>query len=138
MSKAFETHSCSEDQTRKLGHSLASRLAPGTVLCVAGSLGTGKSVLLRSVARALGVTDPMPSPSYSIVHEYLGRVPVLHVDLYRLSGEEEFDLLGIEEAMAAAVTLVEWPDRAPSLQKRASVSVEFFWTGEDCRRIVVT
>jgi len=128
--------SCSEDETRAIGASLARGLAPGAIVCARGELGTGKSVLLRACAAALGVTEPMPSPSYTIVHEYLGDVPVLHVDLYRLSGEDEFELLGIDDAMHTAVTLLEWPERAPELLARATVSVTIRWDG-DCRAIEV-
>lgn len=128
--------SCSEEETRSLGAALAEGLGPGAIVCVQGQLGTGKSVLLRSCAAAMGVDEPMPSPSYTIVHEYRGRYPILHVDLYRLSGEEEFELLGIDEMMSGSVTLVEWPERAPGLAARATVFVTIGWEGE-CRIIEV-
>lgn len=128
--------SCSEEETQSIGASLAAGLKPGDLVCVQGELGTGKSVLLRSCAAALGVDEPMPSPSYTIVHEYLGTVPVLHVDLYRLSGEEEFELLGIDEAMSVSVTLVEWPERAPGLMDQATVLVVIGWEDE-CRVIEI-
>lgn len=131
--------SCSEDETRSIGRELATGLLPGALVCVEGDLGTGKSVLLRASAAALGVDEPMPSPSYTIVYEYLGDVPVLHVDLYRLGSEEEFDFLGLEEAMEESVTLLEWPERAPSLTARASVYVTIRWEEDgECRRIEIT
>ncbi|MCG8478171.1 MAG: tRNA (adenosine(37)-N6)-threonylcarbamoyltransferase complex ATPase subunit type 1 TsaE, partial [Spirochaetales bacterium] len=109
--------------TQTLGRSVASRLAPGSIVCLSGELGTGKSVLARGIARALGVADRMPSPSYTLVEEYVGRLPVLHIDLYRIADEAEFGMLGIEEEMVRSVSLVEWPERAPTLFKEAHVTI---------------
>lgn len=128
--------SCSVEETQRIGRRLAEGLDRGAIVCVEGELGTGKSVLLRATAAALGVDETMPSPSYTIVHEYIGRIPVLHIDLYRLASEEEFGLLGVEEAIEEAVTLVEWPERAPSLAARATVYVTIRWEGE-CRSIEI-
>lgn len=113
----------SPEETQTLGRSVASRLAPGSIVCLSGELGTGKSVLARGIARALGVADRMPSPSYTLVEEYVGRLPVLHIDLYRIADEAEFGMLGIEEEMVRSVSLVEWPERAPALLKEAHVTI---------------
>lgn len=104
--------------TRLDGHSLK-----GFLVCLRGELGAGKSIVARTLAREFGVRSAMPSPTFTIVHEYEGVVPVLHVDLYRLSGEEEFELLDLEAAMAGAVTLVEWPERVPRLLREADLVV---------------
>ena len=138
MDAPFRTRSCSEQETEALGAHIAAGLGIGSIVCVQGDLGTGKSVLLRAVAVALGVEGPIPSPSYNLVYEHEGVFPVLHVDLYRLSGEEEFALLGIEEAMERTVTLIEWPERAPELVARATVRVTIELENEDgCRTITV-
>ncbi|HKK48431.1 MAG TPA: tRNA (adenosine(37)-N6)-threonylcarbamoyltransferase complex ATPase subunit type 1 TsaE [Alkalispirochaeta sp.] len=126
---------CGVHQTEQMGRSLAPRMLPGTVVCLHGELGTGKSVLARAIARALGVTERMPSPTYTVVEEYHGHVPVLHIDLYRMSEEEEFEMLGIGEQMERSVSLVEWPERAPSLAAEADIAIylRIDPTDTDCR-----
>ena len=81
----------SQDDTFALGRALGAFLRPGDSLLLSGDLGTGKSVLARGAARSLGVEGPMPSPSFTIMFPYEGRVPVYHFDLYRLSGPDEFE-----------------------------------------------
>jgi tRNA threonylcarbamoyl adenosine modification protein YjeE len=122
-----------------LGTELASFCREGTVVTLAGELGVGKSVLARAIARALGVTDRMPSPSYTLVEEYPGDPAILHIDLYRLSDAQEFALLGLDESMVSAVSLVEWPDRAPELLRQAALQITIlFDTGDpDCRSVTV-
>lgn len=114
---------CGVSETEHFGQSMAPMLTAGSVVCLQGELGTGKSVLSRAIAGALGVTDRMPSPTYTLVEEYIGRLPVLHIDLYRLGDEEEFDMLGITEQMDRSVSLVEWADRAPALFARADMAI---------------
>ncbi|WP_103679730.1 tRNA (adenosine(37)-N6)-threonylcarbamoyltransferase complex ATPase subunit type 1 TsaE [Alkalispirochaeta sphaeroplastigenens] len=119
-----ETHiSRSEEETALIARNLAARVQPGMIITLQGDLGAGKSVFARALGRALGIEEPMPSPTFSLVHEYQGRLPLLHIDLYRLSGEEEFEMLGLDEVMEQSVTLVEWPERAPSLVKEAALRV---------------
>ena len=116
-------HICSPEAMEALAASLAPRLTGGMVVALVGDLGTGKSVFTRAAARELGVTDTMPSPSYTLVEEYLGTTAVLHIDLYRLADEDEFELLGVAEHMQEAVTFVEWADRAPSFLSAADLSI---------------
>jgi tRNA threonylcarbamoyl adenosine modification protein YjeE len=114
-------------------------LTEGVIVCLLGDLGAGKSVLARAIAAALDVTDRMPSPTYTLVEEYSGRVPVLHIDLYRLGNEEEFEMLGIGEEMERSVSLVEWADRAPSLTARADITIRLKTdrSDSDCRLCTV-
>ncbi len=80
-----------------------------------GPLGAGKTTLAQGIARGLGVADPVTSPTFALVHEYEGSLPVFHMDLYRLSSEEEFDLIGGWEYFArGGVCLIEWAERLGS------------------------
>lgn len=110
------------EATQRLGAAMASALAPGDALCLAGELGAGKSALARAVIAALlaedGRAEDIPSPTYTLVQTYqTARGEALHADLYRLSAPEEADELGLLEA-EAAIRLIEWPerlsDRAPA------------------------
>ena len=111
MTMRFKTRS--EDDTLALGRALGAFLRPGDALLLSGDLGAGKSVLARGAARALGVDGPMPSPSFTIMFPYEGRVPGYHFDLYRLSGPDEFYAAGLDEWFGGpGVCLVEWPEMA--------------------------
>jgi tRNA threonylcarbamoyladenosine biosynthesis protein TsaE len=97
-----------------LGGDLARRLRPPAVVGIAGDLGTGKTTLARAMARALGVTEPVTSPTFALVHRYAGTgVTVFHVDGYRLRRPGEAADLGLDDAVAEpdSVILIEWPER---------------------------
>lgn len=104
-----------EGATDRLGQDLAIALRPGDVVALHGDLGMGKTALARAVIRALA-DDPaleVPSPTFTLAQSYALRIPVHHFDLYRLSGAEELEELGLEEAASGGIALVEWPERAP-------------------------
>jgi tRNA threonylcarbamoyladenosine biosynthesis protein TsaE len=96
--------------TVRLGRALGSLLVPGDLVVLSGELGAGKTFLARAVCRALGVPPDIrvPSPSFALAHQLAGRVPIVHADLYRLGSSSEVHALGLREARADAVLLVEW------------------------------
>lgn len=102
-----------EAATERLGMSLAGALAPGDVVILEGDLGAGKTTLVRAAARALGVEEPVTSPTFALVHELVGRVPVVHADLYRLEHPGDLEEIGLLELLegGAAVGFVEWGSR---------------------------
>ncbi|MGQ9809493.1 MAG: tRNA (adenosine(37)-N6)-threonylcarbamoyltransferase complex ATPase subunit type 1 TsaE [Armatimonadota bacterium] len=103
----------SPDETEHFGRELASRLQPGDVVLLEGGLGAGKTVVVRGIVRGLDSTDHVSSPTFVLVHEYRGRYPVAHADLYRLSGPADLEDLGLDEYLDGRfVVLVEWPERA--------------------------
>jgi tRNA threonylcarbamoyladenosine biosynthesis protein TsaE len=104
--------SSSSEETERLGATVAQELAPGDVVAVAGELGTGKTTFVRGACRALGVSSPVTSPTYAIGHRYVGRVPVSHLDLYRLDEVDDPEWGNLEAYFDGAVVLVEWPERA--------------------------
>ena len=136
---ATETSSAAE--TEALAAELASALAPGDVVLVSGDLGAGKTTFVRGAARALGVQVPVTSPTFTLARRYEdGRVPLSHLDLYRLDGlaAEEPELLD-EELGADRVAFVEWPEHdgtgLPDTRIRARVRLEHL--GGDRRRVII-
>ena len=114
--------------TREAGKALGLRLGAGSVVGLEGPLGAGKTVFVQGVAEALGIDGPVTSPTYTLICEYEGRMPLYHMDLYRLGTPEEFAWLGIEEMIDGdGVCLVEWADRAgdvlPVRTLRVSVAI---------------
>ncbi|MBU6150466.1 MAG: tRNA (adenosine(37)-N6)-threonylcarbamoyltransferase complex ATPase subunit type 1 TsaE [Chloroflexi bacterium] len=101
-------------QTHRIGVRLGSMFTGGEIVLLDGDLGAGKTVLARGIAEGLGVTDPVTSPTFTIIHEYEGRLPLAHIDLYRLSGNGDISPTGIDDYLRGdGVTVVEWPGRAP-------------------------
>jgi tRNA threonylcarbamoyladenosine biosynthesis protein TsaE len=103
----------SVEETREVGARLGEALLrAGDLVVLAGPLGSGKTAFAQGVARGLGVTDPVVSPTFTIVREYHGRLPLAHVDVYRLERLQELHDLGFDEMLDDRVTLVEWGDAA--------------------------
>lgn len=98
-------------ETEALGEELAASLAPGDLLLLAGELGAGKTTFVRGLARGLGATATVQSPTFTLVRVYPGRVQLAHVDLYRLESTAELAELGLEELLEEGVVAVEWGDR---------------------------
>jgi tRNA threonylcarbamoyladenosine biosynthesis protein TsaE len=107
----MKTTTASAAATRALGGRLAQAFRPGDVVVLAGDLGAGKTTFVQGVATALGVEEPVTSPTFTIVHEYEGRLPLVHVDVYRLDRLAELYDLGLEDiGNGAGVMLIEWGD----------------------------
>ncbi|HYH48897.1 MAG TPA: tRNA (adenosine(37)-N6)-threonylcarbamoyltransferase complex ATPase subunit type 1 TsaE [Acidimicrobiia bacterium] len=103
----------SVEETRALGEQLGRDvLVAGDVVILTGELGTGKTALAQGVGRGLEVVGPVVSPTFTLVREYEGRVPLCHVDIYRLEKMQELHNLGIEEQLDDSVTLIEWGEVA--------------------------
>ena len=133
----FITHS--PEETEKIGEALAKSLQPGTILAYRGDLGAGKTAFTRGLARGLGYKEPVTSPTYTIVNEYLGgRLPLFHFDMYRLSSEEDLWDIGWEDYLErGGVCAVEWSENvAAALTGAMLVSIEK--TGENTRKITIT
>jgi len=129
--------SASAAETEATGARIAAGLAPGDVVLVSGELGAGKTTLIRGACRALGVEGPVTSPTFTIGQRYAGRVPVSHLDLYRLGGLEGEDPALLDDYLdPASVGFVEWPGVAePELAGRRVVAVEIEHLDAERRRI---
>jgi tRNA threonylcarbamoyladenosine biosynthesis protein TsaE len=104
--------------TEAVGARLATLVEPGDIITLSGPLGAGKTSIVRGLLAALGLEGEAPSPSFAIVQPYAPpevRMPVLHVDLYRIEDPDEIEELGLDEALADSLLIVEWPERAPGL-----------------------
>ncbi len=110
-----EVISKSHEETLALGKKMGKLLSPGDILTLNGPLGAGKTTLTKGVAMALGINQEITSPSYTIISVYPGELPLYHMDMYRIEGPEEFELLGLDDYLYGhGVSLVEWSERIAS------------------------
>ena len=114
----------SEKETEEIGYRFGSVLRKGDVVSLIGSLGAGKTVFAKGIARALDIKDAIVSPTFTLVQEYEGREKLYHLDLYRLSGEDEFESMGGEEFLYPdGITLVEWAEKIGEMMRDDAFSV---------------
>ncbi|MEX2430430.1 MAG: tRNA (adenosine(37)-N6)-threonylcarbamoyltransferase complex ATPase subunit type 1 TsaE [Dehalococcoidia bacterium] len=134
----MEVHTASAEETQALGRRLGEAVHVGDLILLHGDLGAGKTTLTQGLAWGAGVQDYAHSPTFVLVHEYAGRVPVYHMDLYRIEGGLEAQDLGIEEMLQDGVCVVEWPEKAEHVfpSGHLAVYIAFGETPEQ-RRIVL-
>ena len=133
--------SASPAETEAIGAALARHLVPGDVVAYRGDLGAGKTAFTRGLARGLGISEPVTSPTYTIVNEYPdGRLPLFHFDMYRLSDADELFDLGWEDYLArGGVCAVEWSENvAHALENPITVTLERDPADENRRRITIS
>ena len=125
-------------ETEALGASLGKILAPGTVIAYRGDLGAGKTAFTRGLARGLGYAEPVTSPTYTIVNEYLGgRLPLFHFDMYRLRSSDDLFDIGWEDYLdRGGVCAVEWSENVDDAMEGAII-ITIEKLGEDTRRITI-
>lgn len=121
------------------GESFGRAVQAPLVLTIRGDLGAGKTTLTQAICRGLGVRDEVTSPTYAIVHQYSGRVPVHHLDLYRLEGPADLTNIGWDDIMASGdVVIVEWPERAGSAVPPGHVPLALEHVpGDETRRVLL-
>ena len=132
----YTTHSPAE--TEAIGAALGAILPAGTILAYRGDLGAGKTAFTRGLARGLGYKEPVTSPTYTIVNEYLGgRLPLFHFDMYRLGSSDDLWDIGWEDYLErGGICAVEWSENVEdALEGAISVTIEK--TGEESRRITI-
>jgi tRNA threonylcarbamoyladenosine biosynthesis protein TsaE len=129
----------SPEATTAAGERLGARLGPGDVVALTGELGAGKTCFVQGVVRGLGVKVAATSPTFVLVNEYRGRLPVHHVDAYRTQSLTELLDFGLEELLeGGGVTLVEWADRCEPLLPSRAIRVHIEGVGDEPRRITIT
>ncbi len=136
------------EETIALGEELGKLLGPGDVVAMYGGLGAGKTTMTKGIARGAGVESEVHSPTFTLIHEHVGRVPFYHIDLYRLAGDVDTSMLGIDEYIyGEGIVVIEWPDRAPGalpperleIRLRADEDrreIEFIATSERLQKII--
>ncbi len=127
---AFRTHS--PEETQEIGVRIGCQLNPGDVVALIGDLGMGKTCLTQGIARGAGIDEEQTvnSPSYILINEYAGKIPIYHIDLYRLQQLEDIVALGLEEYLEGdGICVIEWADRMGELLPASYIQVKI--TGED-------
>jgi tRNA threonylcarbamoyladenosine biosynthesis protein TsaE len=122
--------------TQKLGQELAGALNAGDIVCLIGGLGAGKTCLVQGICRGLKVPEYVNSPTFKIVNEYRGRVPVYHFDLYRLDNRAQIEGLGYEEYLCGGgITLIEWAEKIIPYLPETYLEISLTRVTENARRI---
>lgn len=125
-------------ETQAIGECLGARLQPGAVVACTGELGAGKTCFLQGLARGLGVTGPVTSPTFVLVNQYRGRLPVYHLDAYRTGSLTELVDLGLEEMLHGdGVTVIEWADKLLPLLPARTIRVHLSGLGDEPREITI-
>ncbi|MBI1810845.1 MAG: tRNA (adenosine(37)-N6)-threonylcarbamoyltransferase complex ATPase subunit type 1 TsaE [Deltaproteobacteria bacterium] len=131
-------YTSSPEKTMELGKKIGEGLQAGDVVALIGELGAGKTLFTQGLVQGLGVKGYVKSPSFTIVNRYEGRLPVYHLDLYRLGDVNEIYELGIEEYLYGdGVTIIEWAEKAYSLLPEKYILIKFFYRGEKTRKIEI-
>ncbi|NQU39851.1 MAG: tRNA (adenosine(37)-N6)-threonylcarbamoyltransferase complex ATPase subunit type 1 TsaE [Lentisphaerae bacterium] len=131
----FISHS--PDDTHRLAADLLERLPPRAVIALYGDLGSGKTCFVQGLAMAMGITEPVTSPTFTLVNEYMGTMPLTHIDLYRLSQPDEALAMGIEELLESdGITAIEWAERAEGLFPAHTLHLRFRTPPDGNSRII--
>ncbi len=133
----MEVRSASPEETEALAARLAAELRTGDVVTVSGELGSGKTTFVRGACRALGVAEPVTSPTFTIGHRYRGRVDVSHLDLYRFDGMSDAEWGDLEGYFSDAVVFVEWPEAGEQYLAGARARVRLRLVDAQLRLITV-
>lgn len=136
----MEYYTASEAETERLGMLLGKNISPGTIIAYEGDLGAGKTAFTRGLAQGLGISERVTSPTYTIVNEYEGRLPLFHFDMYRLGSSEELFDIGWEDYLSRdGVIAVEWSSRvADALEGAMKVSIRKDPAAENGRYINIS
>jgi tRNA threonylcarbamoyladenosine biosynthesis protein TsaE len=132
-----QLHAASPEETEAIASRLAVALVPGDVVTVSGDLGSGKTTFVRGACRALGVTAPVTSPTYTIGHRYEGDPDVSHLDLYRFAGVSPAEWADLEPYFEDAIVFVEWPEAGERGLPLVRAAVRLEHESETMRRIVI-
>ena len=129
----------SEDETISLGKQIGSLLKKGDVIAMQGTLAAGKTTITKGIANSLGVEDDITSPTFCLVSEYEGKMPLYHIDVYRLDGAEDFETLGPEEMLyGEGVTIIEWSEKIMNVLPKSSIILKIDVETDNSRTITIS
>jgi tRNA threonylcarbamoyladenosine biosynthesis protein TsaE len=138
MKQLLVTESFSSDETEAIASELASVLKGGDVVALYGPLGAGKTTFVRGLAAGLGCVKGVRSPTFSLINEYPGPIPLFHIDFYRLEGDAEIDDLGWTEYLASGgVTAIEWPEKVKNMLPSNRFEVYLSFNDENARMVEI-
>ncbi|HHT81425.1 MAG: tRNA (adenosine(37)-N6)-threonylcarbamoyltransferase complex ATPase subunit type 1 TsaE [Sphaerochaeta sp.] len=130
--------SSSPQETLELGFRIGEACSAGSTVSLRGSLGAGKTVLAKGIAKALGITEAIVSPTFTLMQEYEGKLPLYHMDLYRISGTDEFEMIGGEEMLYGnGVTLIEWSEKIQDMLPDGTIFVHISIMPDNKREITI-
>ena len=138
MKETIQTHSPEETQT--IGRQIGETLKAGDVVALVGDLGAGKTCLTQGIARGIGIAsqEVVNSPSYTLINEYAGEIPIYHIDLYRLERRADIIDLGLEEYLEGkGICIIEWADRMANLLPANYIQIMLKWVDESTRTIEI-
>ena len=140
MSQSLILFTKSPAETKRLGERIGKLLLPGDVIALTGELGSGKTILTKGIARGMGIKgDPVRSPSFVLIKEYPGKVPLFHFDLYRLKKPEELNTIGYEEYFSGkGVVVIEWAERAKNFLPEKYLVIKLSIINKNERKISLT
>ena len=130
----FTVQTSSPEETRRIGEAIGRLLAPGDVVGLIGDLGAGKTVFAQGVAKGIGARGRITSPTFTLIHEHTGRIPLYHVDVYRLGTQADVEAIGIEDYLYGdGAVVLEWADQVLSIlpDERLDVTIERLGKDED-------
>ncbi len=132
MSKSIAVHTTSVEETEQFGERIGRALEPGMVVALMGQLGAGKTTLTKGIGRGLAVDDLIHSPTFNLIHEHRGRMPVYHFDIYRLTSPEQLEDLGYEDYFYGdGVTIIEWPEKVMHMLPPDHLEVRISAAGDE-------
>lgn len=130
--------SSSPQETLDLGFRIGKACIPGTIVSLRGSLGAGKTVLAKGIAKALDISEAIVSPTFTLMQEYEGTLPLYHMDLYSIGGTDEFEMIGGEEMLyGKGVTLIEWSEKIEDMLPDGTIFVDISIMPDTKRQITI-